>query len=48
MMRQTTLTLFLAFLILGTGCSKQVSGPGTATEPANPGHSLEHTVAEGE
>ena len=42
------MTVSLVILVLAVGCSKQVSNQGTSTDPDSQGHSLEHTVAEGE
>ncbi len=47
-MQSRIILLLTAFILLGTGCAKQVVQQSPSTEPALPGHTLQHTVAEGE
>ncbi len=48
MMRFKFIPVALVFLALGVGCAKQVARQGADTDAPGQGHSLEHTVAEGE
>lgn len=40
--------MLLGLLLLGAGCTKQVTNQGATTEPGSEGHTLHHTVVAGE
>jgi len=47
-MKRIISTVLMAVLLLGAGCTKQVSQQSANNEPAHQGHTLKHTVVAGE